>query len=283
MRCALIGSKSLGLRALGVMREHGEVTSVITADDRGDARSRLASFEHEGASVVATRRDADRAIAAIDAEVVVVAGWYWIVRSDELAKRRFVGIHHSLLPQYRGGSPLVWAMIEGQTEVGTSIFTLTERADEGPIWAQSGIPVQDGDYISDVVARCDTEGLRLLPVVFDPAAVATNQDHERATWRPQRRPADGEIDWSRPAEEVVRWIRAQSRPYPGAFARSHHQRIMIWRAYALNEPMLGRPGDVSGSTVVCGNGLGVFIEESDIPLQSGTNLYESSSMATMSS
>lgn len=275
MRTALVGTKQLGLDALTVLRARTDVTSIVTMDDRNDSRSRFKEFLAAGARVVTHRHEAAAEIAAIDADIVLIVGWYWLLGQELLSKSRFLGIHHSLLPEYRGGSPLVWALIEGQETVGTTIFELTAGADEGPMWAQARVPVGEG-YIGAVAARCDNEAIRLLPRVLEPNAHGVEQQHARATWRPQRHPRDGLIDWHWPARRVERWVRAQSRPYPGAFAYAGSEKVVIWRARATEALADGPIGTYVQGSVVCGDGRGLQIEESSFDLIDGILLSAAS-------
>src|SRR5687767_6193440 len=131
MKAALIGSKSLATGVIPQLRRHAELSAIITSWDGQDDRSCLSNLVREGAIVARSRVEADELVGDLDADVVIVAGWYWLIPKEELRRRLFVGIHHSLLPAYRGGSPLVWALIEGKDVVGTSLFTLTEDMDAG--------------------------------------------------------------------------------------------------------------------------------------------------------
>lgn len=258
LRTALIGSKSIGVAALDVLRSVSELVGIVTLDDSADARSTLSTLREHGAAVCTTREAANAAIRALDADLVVVAGWYWIIPADIVNARPFIGIHHSLLPAYRGGSPLVWQLINGEREVGTSLFTLTDEMDAGPLWAQARVSVGDG-YVGDVLRRCDAAAIELLPRLFD-GTPPMAQTGAGASWCAQRSPGDGLIDWTKPAAEIVRWIRAQSRPYPGAFTYGAH-RITIWRAREAEKRWYGTPGQVVGDHVMCGDGA-IVVEES---------------------
>jgi methionyl-tRNA formyltransferase len=272
VQTALIGSKALGLAIAELLQSRGELAGIVTLNDEADARSVLPALRRMGAFVAAGRHEADAAISRIRAELFVVAGWYWIIPPAVLAKGSFLGIHHSLLPAYRGGSPLVWAMIDGEETVGTTVFSLAEGADEGPIWAQSAVDV-GGDYIGEIMARCDDEAVRLISGVLDgKGPLPQAQDHSRATWRSQRRPEDGVIDWDRPAEEVARWVRAQSRPYPGAFSYMNDRRVTVWRAHPADDVVAGPPGTVVNKTVACGNATGLTLEEVEPGVPSGVRL-----------
>lgn len=273
MKVALLGSKGVGMRVMQELPQYADLGAVVTVADQGDARSCLDHFVARGATVVSSRAEADRVLHNVEAELIIVAGWYWMVPANELRRRPFVGVHHSLLPSYRGGSPLVWALIEGQSVVGTTWFTLTEEMDAGPIWAQASLPVLDG-YIADVQARCDDAAIALLPRLFQRETHPQPQDPSGAFSRPSRRSSDGLIDWSRPAMDVVRWIRAQSRPYPGAFTFRGRELLRIWRASNAGS-RIGAPGDVLEGAVVCGDGHGVLVEEASTPIANNEHLRAS--------
>jgi methionyl-tRNA formyltransferase len=271
VKAALLGSKTLAIRVMEELRRRVDLTAVVTVADGDDARSRLGDLVTEGAAVASSRAEADRLIHSLDAELVIVAGWYWLIPAVELRRRQFVGIHHSLLPQYRGGSPLVWALIEGREVVGTTLFTLTDEMDAGPIWAQASVPVLDG-YIGDVQARCDDEAIALMPRLFERAARPSPQDASAAFSRPSRHPSNGLIDWTGTAREVVRWIRAQSHPYPGAFTFRDDDQITIWRA-DVGGARSGTPGAIRDGAVTCGDGQSIVIEEASHSVIDGDLLH----------
>jgi methionyl-tRNA formyltransferase len=263
MKVGLMGSKGIGRGALDIIRERDPNAPVVTIDDGDDPRSELSYFRQASARVVATRSEANEAVREMDADLVIVAAWYWII---PLSERPFVGIHHSLLPKYRGGSPLVWALINGEPAVGTSLFTLTDEVDAGPLWAQVRVPSRDG-YIGDVMARCDEAALDSLRKVLASQTEPRPQDGP-PTWCSPRSRSDGIIDWSRPAIEIQRWIRAQSHPYPGAFTYSGPDKVTIWRATATEATHIGTAGQVEGNTVICGDRRLLRVEEADRMLAS---------------
>ena len=270
----VVGSKAIGLAVQDRLRAAGLLAGVITLDDSTDPRSRLAALRAIGATVVTDRKEASQAMSRVKADAVVVAGWYWLIGSEQLRARPHIGIHHSLLPRYRGGSPLVWSLIRGDRVVGTSLFTLTDEIDAGEIWAQGEIDVGDAPYIDHVLERCDALAVDLLSQALDPTTRPSPQDQSVATWCAPRRPEDGQIDWTSPAEEIVRSVRAQSRPYPGAFTDHETGRITIWRARSDARQYFGRPGEVvrlDGGRfgVLCGDDHPVVVEESSEPIHPG--------------
>ena len=175
-------------------------------------------------------------IAALRPELLVVVGWYYMIprRMRDLAPLGCVGVHASLLPRYRGGAPLVWAMINGERETGVTLFHFTDGVDDGDIVAQSRFAIEDDDTIAELLAKAEAASVALVgefvPRLADGSAPRRAQDHSAATTFPQRSPTDGRIDWSWDAPRIARFIRAQTHPYPGAFTDIDGKRLRVWSA-----------------------------------------------------
>ena len=180
-------------------------------------------------------------VAALNPDFLLVIGWYYMIPRSlrEVAPKGCAGIHASLLPKYRGGAPLVWAMINGEKETGVSFFYLVDEADAGDIIAQKRFPIEQSDTIRDLLAKTESASheilLEMLPKIADGTAPRTPQNHAEATTVPQRKPEDGLIDWSWSAERIQNFIRAQTRPYPGAFTVIDGKKVTIWEA-TVEEP-----------------------------------------------
>lgn len=180
-----------------------------------------------------------QAVAELRPDLLVVIGWYYMVprAMRELAPRGCVGIHGSLLPRYRGGAPLVWAVINGEPEAGVSLFHLGDGVDDGDLVAQRAFPIGERDTIREVLERATAASVALaeefVPALLDGTAPRAPQDHAAATRFPQRSPEDGRIDWSWEPERIRNFIRAQTRPYPGAFTEVGGKRVILWDADVL--------------------------------------------------
>ncbi len=167
-------------------------------------------------------------------------GWYYMIPRSVRDKfpRSVIGIHASLLPKYRGGAPLVWAMIKGETKTGVTLFYLDDGVDTGNIIAQKEIDIGRDDTIKilyDKAVQASIDLVReFIPLIRSGIAPRIPQDHAVATQFPQRRPEDGLIDWSRGAEEIRNFIRAQTKPYPGAFTIIGGKKIIIWEADVID-------------------------------------------------
>lgn len=170
-------------------------------------------------------------IKAAKPDVILVMGWYYMVPKSirNLASYGAWGIHASMLPDYAGGAPLVWAIINGEKETGVTLFKLDDGVDDGDIVVQEKIVIDELDSIKEVYEKVTKvskklllESLNQLPnIEFKP------QDKSKIKVYPQRKPDDGEIDLSKSARDLYNFIRAQSSPYPGAFIRTSDGKKLI--------------------------------------------------------
>lgn len=174
-------------------------------------------------------------------DLILVAGWHYMVSRElrEAARLGAIGLHGSLLPKYRGGAPLVWTIIHGDKVGGLSLFYLDDGVDSGDIVAQRSFPIEDHETIADALRKLEDAGEALLeeflPLLAEGRAPRIVQNHDEATYCPQRSPADGEIDWTQSARRIKDFIRAQTRPYPGAFTRVAGKKVILWDADVVEE------------------------------------------------
>ncbi|MBI9087692.1 MAG: methionyl-tRNA formyltransferase [Desulfobacterium sp.] len=167
-------------------------------------------------------------------DIFLVAGWYHMLPKKWLELTPAYGLHASLLPDYSGGAPLVWAMINGEKQTGITLFKFNSGVDNGPILGQKRTTIYETDTIATLYVRIEKLGLELIqkniPALTNGTAILTPQDDSQRRIFPQRGPEDGIIDWSRTAMELHNFIRAQTRPYPGAFTTWKGKRLTIWKA-----------------------------------------------------
>ena len=182
------------------------------------------------------------------------------------------GIHASLLPKYSGGAPLVWAIINGEQEAGLTLFYFDEEVDSGDIIDQRRVEILLNDTIATLYSRIEEEGLllleKMLPQIAEGTAPRTIQKEKERTIFPQRKPEDGKINWSYPSLTIYNFIRAQTKPYPGAFTFIKGKKLTIWEAkfYDFVE-LKGKPGqvlDIIDNEVA--RGFLVATSKNDIPL-----------------
>ncbi len=164
---------------------------------------------------------------------LIVAGWYHMIPRSLRDITPALGLHASLLPDYAGGAPLVWAIINGEKKTGVTLFRMADGVDDGDILGQREIPILPEDTISTLRDRAERAGAELLrlhlPELRDGRACFRPQNL-CGTRRimPQRSPADGRIQWSQSTRRLHDFIRAQTRPYPGAFAFLNGKKVIVW-------------------------------------------------------
>jgi methionyl-tRNA formyltransferase len=201
------------------------------------------------------------ALAAADLFVVVAYGKILAQRVLDLPRLGCVNVHGSVLPRWRGASPVQAALLAGDAESGVSIMRMEAGMDTGPVYAVTRGPIAPEEDAGALSARLAREGAELLvatlPAVEAGTAVPEPQDDARATLCPKIRREDGQADFSRPAEELARRLRAFT-PWPGLFAFRAGRRVKLLAARAAAGKAGAAPGEVlsAGDEVVvaCGEG-----------------------------
>lgn len=173
-----------------------------------------------------------------------------------------MNLHGSLLPAYRGRCPINWVLVNGEKETGITLHHMTPRPDDGDIVAREKIAIDDDDTARSLHDKSAAAAERLLdralPDVSAGKASRKPQDNSKASYFGGRRPADGQIDWSRSPTEVRNLVRAVTRPYPGAFTHAGDRKCMLWAVSSVKPAgKNNRPGSilsVDPLVVACGNG-----------------------------
>jgi methionyl-tRNA formyltransferase len=181
-----------------------------------------------------------------------VLGWSQLIGPAVMrtARKGAIGLHPAPLPELRGRAVIPWTILTRRTRTATSLFWIDEGTDSGDLLAQRMVEVAPDETARSLYDKhTRTLGAMLeavLPALAEGNAPREPQDHARASWCAKRTPADGLIDWTRPAEEVWTLVRAVGRPYPGAFTyRGDGTKLFVWSADLVPEaPYLGIPGQV---------------------------------------
>ncbi|MBX9929529.1 MAG: hypothetical protein K2X99_11500 [Gemmatimonadaceae bacterium] len=170
--------------------------------------------------VVALLRTTDiarGAIEAITASVIVCAGYQPIIPAALVEARTMINVHYSLLPRYRGMHSTVWAILNGERELGLSIHLMNQDIDDGPLLAQCVVPYED-QTSTEIMERCNALVEQTLGDVVAEFLAGTRraqpQDRAQATWVPRRNRDDCALDFSLSVAELHRVFRALVRPYP---------------------------------------------------------------------
>ena len=142
-----------------------------------------------------------------------------------------INLHGSLLPKYRGRTPHVWSIINGEKETGITAHLMEKGCDTGDIILQKRIPITSqitGAKILHEFERIYPEMvLDILKKINQNGIIRIKQDEEKATWFGKRTPEDGRINWDWQKERIHNWVRAQAFPYPGAFTKLDDKKVII--------------------------------------------------------
>ena len=170
-------------------------------------------------------------------DLIVVGFWGEIVRKEMLEKPKFgaLNVHPSLLPKYRGPTPVLFTILNGDSEAGVTIIKMDEEVDHGPILAQQKFSIGEKKLTKSELRQILWELggdllVETIPKWIRGEIQPQEQDHSKATYTKKLTREDGRIDWNRPAEYRERQIRALT-PWPGAFTIWKGKRIKILKAH----------------------------------------------------
>jgi methionyl-tRNA formyltransferase len=232
-RLAVAATAPFGADVLERLAERHEIPYLLTRPDRGRGRGRRVgpppakeTAERLGVPV----RQPERLDDAFDPEVdtLVVVAYGQLVPAGLLGRARWLNVHPSLLPRWRGAAPVERALMAGDEETGVSIIELVEALDAGPIAAQQTLPIGTDDDAGAIFARA----AELAPKLIDAALVNHDpapQAGEGITYAEKIGPGDRELDWSRPPEELHNRIRSLS-PHVGARGVVEGRPVIVWRS-----------------------------------------------------
>ena len=281
MNILFAGTPPFAAAALAALLDAGQhVTAVLTQPDRPAGRGRAMRTS----SVKQLARSAglpvlqppslrepavQRALAAFDADVMVVAAYGLILPPPVLALPRFgcINIHASLLPRWRGAAPIQRALLAGDTQTGISIMQMDAGLDTGPVLLQAPLAIDADDSagavhdkLAELGGRCVLQALIALGAA---PSIAQPQDETRACYAAKIDNAEARIEWRCSAPSIARQVRAFD-PVPGAFGTYAGTALKIWKAHTVSasgaEPGVVIDVQRDAFVVACGDGA-LRIEE----------------------
>jgi methionyl-tRNA formyltransferase len=201
---------------------------------------------------------------ALDADLMVVVAYGLLLPRRVLDAPRLgcVNIHASVLPRWRGAAPIQRAVLAGDGTSGVTIMRMEEGLDTGPMYLVEEVtlaPDETGGSLHDRLSILGAEALmKALPGILDGSLVPLAQDDSQSCYAKKLDKAEAWIDWSRPAAEIERQVRAFN-PWPVAQTRFEDANLRIWRAQAVGG-VGAAPGTVmnagrQGIDVATGEGL----------------------------
>ncbi|MCA2215603.1 methionyl-tRNA formyltransferase [Jidongwangia harbinensis] len=260
MRVILFGYQTWGHRTLqALLNSPHEVALVVTHPRSDHAYEQMWDdsvadlARANGIPTILKQRPDDELadeVKRADADIIVATNWRTWLPPEIYDTPRLgtLNLHDSLLPSYAGFSPLVWALINGEPEVGVTAHLMDAELDAGDIVLQRSVPVGPTDTTADLFHRT----LELFgPLTVDGLALVESgrrdfvpQDRTRASFFHKRSIEDSRIDWNWPAEDLERFVRALCDPYPNAFTTYRGQRLRIIEAGVSRGCYGGTPGRV---------------------------------------
>ena len=259
MRVVFMGTPNYAIPVLEALLSQGcQVVGVYTQPDR--ARGRGLALEAAPAKSFAQERglpvfqpeslgsfEVSEELTSLKPDVVVVAA-YGKMLPPQLLKippHGCLNIHPSLLPQYRGPSPVASAILQGESNTGVTLMHIDEGADTGPIIALRQWAITPDDTTASLTPRLFELGARLLieklPLWVEGKIRVRPQDHSQATFTTQIAKKDGEARWDQPAQELERRLRAFT-PWPGLYTHWQGRVLKVLEARALDRDVSGEVG-----------------------------------------
>lgn len=228
-RVVFIGGLDDGRKAVEVLQSNPRVNLVgafVLDEEEGKKVSGFLTFDDLVRPPVLRKikriKNHIEDIRKLNPDLVFVVGFSQLIPKSliDIPPMGVIGFHSAILPGRRGCAPLIWAIIDGIKETGVSMFYMDEGIDTGDVIGVEKFSIEDTDYASDILHKANSATIKLLKIYLEDLLYGTaprlKQDDSLCTYTPKRGPADGEIDWSKPAKDIVNLIRALAPPYPMA-------------------------------------------------------------------
>jgi methionyl-tRNA formyltransferase len=250
LRIVFMGSPGFSVPSLEQLRTNGyDVVAIYTQPDRPSGRGRTLSMSpvKEAAlkwKIPVFQPDSLRApealaeLIAIKPDVIIVCAFGQILPQAliDIPPRQCLNVHFSLLPKYRGASPVAAAILAGDEFTGVSVQLVRYKLDTGPVLSTASIPIQPDDNTGTLLEKLGIIGARLLQEALigwlNGTLEPLTQDESKATYFGQVKKEAGEIDWRQPAVEIWRRVRA-FYPWPGCYTYWQGKQLKINEAFYL--------------------------------------------------
>ncbi len=270
-----MGTPDLAVTVLdAIVQSSHNVTAVVTREDKQKGRGKELSMppvkayalEHDIPVFQPVKIKTEEAVATLrsfDADIYVVAAYGQILSEEILSipKKGCVNVHTSLLPKYRGSSPIQWAIIEGETQTGVTVMQMDAGMDTGDILFTQKVaidPKETGGSLHDKLA--DT-GAALIVKALDEIEKGNvnpvKQDSAQATYTKMLDKGMGNIRFEAGSARIERMIRALN-PWPSTYTYLHGKILKIWAAEVFPEKSTEAPG-----TVIRVDGSAFFVKTGD--------------------
>lgn len=248
-RIVFMGSPDFAVPSLQKLAEHYEIAGVVTQPDRPAGRGRTltpppvkVAAQELGLEVIQPEKlrepEAQARLQEWSPDLIVVTAFGQILRKNVLELPRYgcINVHASLLPRWRGAAPVQAAILHGDSVTGTTIMVMDPGVDTGPILSQRAVEIRPDDTAATLGKRLAEDGASLLietlPGYLDGSIQPREQDEALATYAPMLSKEEGMLDFTQPAEQLERRVRAFA-PWPGAYMLLNGQPLKIHQAHVV--------------------------------------------------
>ncbi|RIN15447.1 methionyl-tRNA formyltransferase [Mammaliicoccus vitulinus] len=280
-KIVFMGTPDFSTGVLEMLIEEHDVIAVVTQPDRPVGRKKV--LTPPPVKEVAIKYDIPvyqpeklnhsselEEIINLKPDLIVTAAFGQLLPKSLLdaPKYKAVNVHASLLPRYRGGAPIHYAVMNGEKKTGVTIMYMAEKLDAGNIISQDEIDIKENDTVGDVhdqLAVLGTELLkRTLPTIFNGTNESIPQDESLVSFASNISREDERIDWTKDAQSIHNHIRGLS-PWPVAYTTMNDKNLKLWRSEIV-ENVKGEPGEIVETTkeliiVATGSEDGVALTE----------------------
>ena len=277
MKVIFMGTPDFSVGTLEALIAAGhEITLAVTQPDKPKGRGKSmqyppvkeAALEH-GIEVYQPRRvrepECIEYLRKYEADIIVVVAFGQILPKKilEMPKHGCINVHASLLPKYRGAAPIQWAVINGEKRTGVTTMRMDEGLDTGDMILKEEVELDKEETGGSLFERLAKTGAALcvktLKAIEEGTAAYTPQNQEDATHTTIIKKQLGEMDFTKPAEELERLVRGLN-PWPSAYTFLNGKTLKVWRASVLERESGKKPGfiEVGKSTIAVQTGKGML-------------------------
>lgn len=272
MNIVFFGTSNVALPILETLSRHHTISAVVTQPDAAVGRQQ--DMQESPVSILAREMNLQTLkpetvknndwlvmeLKSLQADIFIVVSYGKILPTEIITMPPLgtLNVHFSLLPKYRGASPIQFAIMNGDTFTGTSIMLLDEQLDHGPIVTAERYPIENDDNfltLSEKLAHASAKLLDLaLPDFSAGRLKPTTQDESKATYTKIISKADGKVDWNKPAEAIYNQFRA-FYPWPGIWTEWNGKKIKILDCSVSPAHEAGQVAGtvLAGGYVACGD------------------------------
>ncbi|MGM0138360.1 methionyl-tRNA formyltransferase [Enterococcus sp. DIV0755b] len=260
-KIVFMGTPAFSVPILEGLLEAGyQVQAVVTQPDRPVGRKRVitpppvkvAALKHDllvlqPEKISGSPEMAKIAELAPDLIVTAAFGQFLPEKLLQIPRLGAINVHASLLPKYRGGAPVHYAIMNGEDKTGVTIMEMIKKMDAGAIYNQAEIPITKTDDVGTMFEKLSLLGKELLldtlPALINGALEKTPQDEAKVTFSPNITREQEAIDWQKTAVQIDNQVRGM-RPWPIAFTTYRGVRFKIWDVTPLAETTDATPGTI---------------------------------------